>query len=97
MISDSAADCQLAKHICQVQIKGLSGNNERSVIDLKGAFKLIMMLPKAGLLRSKMAEVIRGLTLVRAKLIIVCRICYGSLAATRASSRRCAAAWRGTR
>jgi len=62
MISDSAADCQLAKHICQVQIKGLSGNNERSVIDLKGAFKLIMMLPKAGLLRSKMAEVIRGLT-----------------------------------
>ena len=43
----------------------------RSVIDLKGAFKLIMMLPKAGLLRSKMAEVIRGLTLVRAKLIIV--------------------------
>jgi len=55
----------------QVKVKGIVGNCMRSVIDLKGAFKLIMMLPKAGLLRSKMAEVIRGLTLVRAKLIIV--------------------------
>jgi len=62
---------QLKPHVTQVDVVGIEGKCTRSVIDLKGAFKLIMMLPKAGLLRSKMAEVIRGLTLVRAKLIIV--------------------------
>ena len=33
----------------------VQGKSVRSVIDLKGAFKLIMFLPKAGIYRAKMA------------------------------------------
>jgi len=41
----------------KVYIEGKRGKNETPVIDLKGAFKLIMFLPKAGMFRAKMAEV----------------------------------------
>jgi len=51
---------QLKPNIKIVKIMNLGGNNERYVIDLKGAFKLIMLLPKAGVLQAKMAEVGRG-------------------------------------
>ena len=48
---------QLKQHEMKLRVEGVPGNNLRSVIDLKGAFKLIMFLPKAGIFRAKMAEV----------------------------------------
>jgi len=48
---------QLEPHLMKVKMGGRGGNNERSVIDLKGAFKLIMLLPRAGIFRARMAEV----------------------------------------
>ena len=51
---------QLKAHVQKVRVEGVLGNNLRSVIDLKGAFKLIMLLPKAGMFRTKIAEVIES-------------------------------------
>jgi len=41
----------------KVKVDGIGKNNMRSVIDLKGAYKLVMFLPKAAIFRSKIAEV----------------------------------------
>ena len=49
---------QLEPHLMKVYIEGSHGKNEISVIDLKGAYKLLMFAPKAGVLRVRMAEVI---------------------------------------
>jgi len=42
----------------KVKIDGMARTNVRSVTDLKGAYKLLMFAPKAGVLRVRMAEVI---------------------------------------
>ena len=40
-----------------VRLEGKLGKYKTSVIDLKGVYKLVVLLPKAGRLRAKLAEV----------------------------------------
>ena len=55
---------QLEPHLMKVYIEGSHGKNEISVIDLKGAYKLLMFAPKAGVFRVRMAEVISSCSLI---------------------------------
>jgi len=41
----------------QVRLEGKLSNYETSLIDLKGVYKLVLLLPKAGQFRARLAEV----------------------------------------
>jgi len=43
----------------QVRLEGKLSNYETSLIDLKGVYKLVLLLPKAGQFRARLAEVFR--------------------------------------
>ena len=50
---------QLQPHLMQVRLEGKLSNYETSLIDLKGVYKLVLLLPKAGQFRARLAEVFR--------------------------------------